>query len=79
MVPAVRDDFCDSLAAQVICDSDSQLGAEQKSLTVQQHPAATKLLQKQAKNPQFRPVLRARVTLANRRLRPLGHLTARES
>jgi hypothetical protein len=43
---------------------------------VQQHPTATKLVRKNRPEiRKFRPVLRARVTLANRRLQPLGHLT----
>jgi hypothetical protein len=44
---------------------------------VQQHPAPTKFVRKNRPEiREFRPVLRARVTLANRRLQPLGHLTA---
>jgi hypothetical protein len=45
--------------------------------TVHQHPAATKLVHKNRPEiRKFRPVLRARVALANGRLQPLGHLTA---
>ena len=44
---------------------------------VQQHTTATKLVRNNRPEiREFRPVLHTRVTLANRRLRPLGHLTA---
>ena len=45
--------------------------------TIIRQPTATKLPKKDGSEiVNFRPVLRSRVTLANRRLQPLGHLTA---
>jgi hypothetical protein len=47
---------------------------------VRQHPTATKFVRKNRPEiRRFRPVLRALVTLANRRLQPLGHFTATRS
>ena len=46
--------------------------------TINRQPTSTKLPKENGPEiVNFRPVLESRATLANRRLQPLGHLTAR--